>query len=222
MRHKTNHCRGKHHIKNTVKAGFLMPPRNRWNQSGKMQSLYGIGGSIDVETTGLSPNHDEIIEFALVLFLYNRKTGEIEKTLEEYTGLREPKCSISQDAFMVHGITKCKLKGKTLDKNKIRALLRKADFLVSHNARFDFGFVTPFLPEAAAKIWFCSMNGIYWRGKGFGSKGLQNLLHGHGIEVVQPHRALSDARAIVSLLKVYNKKGKTYLSELLKSAPALV
>ncbi len=180
---------------------------------------YGIGGCIDVETTGLSPNNDEVIELALVLFFYNRKTGEITEVLDGYTGLREPDCSISRGASKVHGLTKRKLRGKELDNKRILALLKQADFLISHNARFDYSFVTPLFPEAAAKPWYCSMNGISWRRKGFSSKGLQSLLGDHSIEVAQSHRALDDARAVVTLLGRCNNKGKPYLSELLKSSP---
>ena len=59
---------------------------------------YGIAGCIDVETTGLSPYTNEIIELGLVLFAFNRQTGKIIEVLEEYTGLREPVCSISWGA----------------------------------------------------------------------------------------------------------------------------
>ncbi len=217
------HCyRWEKHNRNISHDRKCISTVNTLDQQHTMQLLFGIGGSIDVETTGLSPEHDEIIEFALILFLYNRKTGEIGKTLEEYSDLREPKCSISKGAYMVHKINKHKLKGKTLDKNKILTLIDKTDFLVSHNAKFDYRFVTSILPETAEKAWFCTMNGICWHGEGFGSKSLQNLLHNHGIKVVQSHRALYDARAIVTLLKRYNKKGRPYLRELLNEGPVVI
>lgn len=225
-KHYPGYIESKDSITSSVKPDSR-PPKGTYNtlldysHEEQPSFTYGIGGCIDVETTGLSPHDDEVIELALVLFFYNHKTGEIAEMLDEYTGLREPDCSISRGASRVHGLTKRKLKGKDLDKGKILALLKQADFLISHNARFDYSFVTPLFPEVAAKPWYCSMNGINWRGKGFSSKGLQNLLNDHGIEVVQSHRALADARAVVTLLGRCNKKGKPYLSELLKSSPAV-
>lgn len=172
-----------------------------------------------METTGLSPYTNEIIELGLVLFAFNRQTGKIIEVLEEYTGLREPVCSISWGASRVHGLTKRQLKGKDLDREKIASLLRQAEFLVSHNARFDYAFVAPFFPEAVAKPWYCSMNGVSWRKEGFGSKGLQSLLVDHQIAVARSHRALDDARAVVALLGRHDRTGKPYLTALLTGRP---
>jgi DNA polymerase-3 subunit epsilon len=180
---------------------------------------YGIGGCIDVETTGLSPVTDEIVEFSLVLFSYDCETAEVIEVMNEYTGLREPKCPISPGAFRVHGLTREQLRGNKLHTKAILDLLQQCDFLISHNARFDHGFVTSLIPETATKPWYCSMNGISWWRKGFNSKGLQNLLSGHGLDIIQQHRALDDARAIVTLLKKGNAKKNTYLKELLGSSP---
>lgn len=181
-----------------------------------------IGGCIDVETTGLSPYVDEVVEFALVLFSCNRKTHEITGVLNEYSGLREPHCAVSRGAFQVHGLSPRILKGKYLDNDKILFLLSQADFLISHNAEFDYNFVIRLFPEFSTKPWYCSMSGIGWRGKGFNSRGLQNLLIGHGIEIAQSHRALDDARAVIALLRKLNEKGKPYLGELLGSRPIAV
>ena len=104
---------------------------------------YGIGGCIDVETTGLSPHYNEIIEFALILFSYHCKTGEIMEVMDEYTGLREPGCVISRGATWVHGLTKEQLIGKSLAEDRIIAMLKQTDFIISHNASFDYGFVVP-------------------------------------------------------------------------------
>ena len=174
-----------------------------------------IGCCIDVETTGLSPQYDEVIEIALLLFVYSSKTDEISKIIDEYTGLREPKRPISRGAYRVHGLTKHKLKGKIIDNARVVGLLKQTDFFISHNAKFDRSFIIPLFPEVAGKPWYCSMNSINWCHKGFNSKGLQNLLAAHGIQVARSHRALDDARAVVALINKRNPKGKTYLSELL-------
>jgi DNA polymerase-3 subunit epsilon len=185
------------------------------------QSSWGIGGFIDVETTGLNPSKDEIIEFALVLFSFDRNSGEILKVVDEYSGLREPSCSISREASKVHGITKRAIRGMTLDKNRIEAMLEQTEFLVAHNANFDLGFVARLFPASTLKPWFCSMQGIDWKAKGFASRGLQNLLRDHGIEVAQSHRALDDAKAALTLLSRCSKNGETYFAELLRNGPLI-
>jgi exonuclease I len=59
------------------------------------------------------------------------------------------------------------------------------------------------------------MNGINWREKGFQGKGLQKLLTWNGIETMQAHRAVEDARATLMLLSLLQECGRTYLHELI-------
>lgn len=175
-----------------------------------------VAGFIDVETTGLNPPRDQIVELAIALFAYKRDTGEIVKVLDEYSGLREPTCPISPEALAVHRITGQMVRGKHLDHARIEAMIGKANFLVAHNASFDRGFVTGLFPLAGSKQWICSMNGINWTAKGFRSKSLQNLLYDHGIRPNEAHRADDDVRSALELLGRSNQVGRPYLSELLQ------
>lgn len=178
--------------------------------------VWGKAAFIDVETTGLNPAHEEIIELAIVLFAFNRESGKIIGVIDEYIGLREPSCPISRGAFMVHGISKQAVKGKKLDQGKIEALINRADFLIAHNAGFDRGFVSKLFPPAQLKPWYCSMNGIKWYQKGYPSKALQKLLTAHQIQVEEAHRAGADVRGCLLLLSQINEEGITYLLELIK------
>jgi len=169
----------------------------------------GVAGCIDVETTGLYPGSDEIIELALVLFSYDRYG--ITGIVDSYCGLREPVGEISRGAFRVHGLTKDDLKGERLDLERIKEMIERADFLVAHNAEFDRGFVTKIIPAAKRKPWFCSMSGVSWRG----GRSLQALLDRHGIQPEQAHRALADVEGVLALLSKENGLGKTYFAEML-------
>lgn len=176
----------------------------------------GIAGFIDVETTGLNPNYDEIIEFSLCLFTFDKFSGEIKGITEEYTGLREPKIAISPGAARVHRIKTCDVVGKCLDERVINSMIKKADFLVAHNMNFDYNFVKRMFPLCTTKKWLCSMKGINWFKKGFPSRALQKLLQAHGIKVKNAHRADSDVKAAIRLLSLKDTNGKYYLAELLE------
>lgn len=177
---------------------------------------WGIAGFIDVETTGLNPEKDEIIEFSIVLFAFDQQTGEIKGIVDEYTGLCDPGISISKAASEIHGITKKDVKGKELNTHKIDSMIRQTDFLISHNAEFDGKFVRKLFPIAYAKAWLCSMSGIDWKGKGFHSKALQKLLKNHNIAVDEAHRAEADVKACLTLLSQKDSEGQYYFKELLK------
>jgi len=176
-----------------------------------------VAGLVDIETTGLDSDKDEIIEFAIILFSYDPETGSVTKILDEYTSLREPNCPVTRDAPRIHGLTKRKLKGHNLDHVRITKMIKRADFLVAHNAEFDRGFVEQLFPGARSVPWRCSMNGIDWKAHGFFSKGLQNLLWDHDIVPTEKHRALADAKAPVELLSRKDENGDPYFRELLKS-----
>ena len=175
----------------------------------------GIAGFIDVETTGLSARRDEIIEFAISLFCFDRNSYNIIGIVDSYCGLREPSVPISPEASKVNGIYMRDVKGKDLDYNRINEMLEKADFFVSHNANFDRKFVRQLFPSVDIKDWLCSMNGINWYDKGFHSKGLQNLLSMHGIRPKSAHRAFSDVESAIKLLSLPTKHGKSYFYELM-------
>lgn len=177
-------------------------------------SAFGIGGYIDVETTGLSPQYDEVIELALFLFVFHRERGEIKCIIDEYVGFREPNRPISEGAFRVHGISAGDVQGKELDFHRLGSMMERAEFLIAHNANFDYGFVRKLLPVCDSKPWLCSMKGIKWREKGFTSVSLQNLLSIHKIHVSRAHRAGNDVMAALTLLD-QTYQGNSYFSELM-------
>ena len=183
--------------------------------SGPVDPTWGKAAFIDVETTGLNPAHEEIIELAITLFAFNRESCKIIGIIDEYIGLREPSCPISRGAYVVHRISNQAVQGKILDQVKIESLISQADYLIAHNAGFDKGFVGKMFPIALSKPWYCSMNGIKWYQKGFSSKALQKLLTAYQIQVDRAHRADADVRACLMLLSLMNQNGTTYLQEML-------
>lgn len=181
----------------------------------------GVAGYIDVETTGLNPATDEIIELSIVLFEFDRETAQIHGVIEEYTGLREPSVPISAEASSVNGIRFKDVAGRSLDHQRVTELIDRAEFLVAHNANFDLMFVGKMFDIAWGKNWFCSMRGVNWKKKGFSSRKLQYLLDVHGIRDGVRHRADSDVRNAILLLSQQGPDGTYYFKEILKSRPVL-
>ena len=195
---------------------FCTPEINTFSK--ELNELYGVAGFLDVETTGLNPNYDEIIELSIYLFEFKRDDGEITKIIERYVGLREPSIPISSEAQRVNKISYKELKGKCLDIQHIESIIDKAEFLIAHNARFDKGFLERIIEKCNSKTWRCSIKNIDWKSKGFKSRSLGNLLLVHGINTNRSHRAEDDVRAAIELLSIKSENGKTYFYELIANA----
>ncbi len=178
----------------------------------------GVAALVDVETTGLRPGFDEIVELAIVVFSFGRDHGTIGGILDQYVGLREPSVRISPGAAAVHGLTLDALAGQAFDDDRIHALLRHAEVLIAHNAAFDRGFLTRAYPIAGDKPWLCTMRDIDWYSRGVGARSLQALLALHGIRTDGAHRAGADCRAVLQLLTCQPRTGApgTYLREMLQ------
>jgi hypothetical protein len=99
-----------------------------------------LGVFVDVETTGLDPIRDEIIELAMVPFIYGID-GRIFEIREPFESLREPNRAISPAITALTGITNEAVAGQAIDLGQITAIAESADLVVAHNAAFDRRFV---------------------------------------------------------------------------------
>lgn len=182
------------------------------------EPVAGKGGTavvLDVETTGLNPYKDEVVELAMILFRYD-ETGRIDPdSIEEYTGLREPSVPISPDATRIHGLRMEDVVGRRLDEQWVRSLASRADFFIAHNVRFDKPFVERLFPSVfRKKPWLCTCHDVDWSARGLKSKNLGVLAEHHRIPHENAHRALGDARATLALLSLKGLNGGTVLTEL--------
>lgn len=176
-----------------------------------------LGVFVDVETTGLDPIRDEIIELAMVPFIYGID-GRIFEIREPFEGLREPSRAISPAITALTGITNEAVAGQTIDLGQMTAIAESADLVVAHNAAFDRRFVERLSGVFAAKPWACSMSQIDWASEGYEGTKLAYLAMGAGF-FYDRHRAANDCVAAIELLaSPLPKSGKPAMGCLLESA----
>jgi len=176
-----------------------------------------LGLFVDVETTGLDPEKDEIIELAMLPFRYSLE-GTVIEVLEPFDHLREPSVPIPYAVTELTGITDGMVAGEQLDPDEITEFAAPADLVVAHNAAFDRRFLERFCPAFCAKPWACSMVDIDWAAEGFEGTKLTYLAADHGF-FYDRHRAANDCLAAVELLsRKLPRSGLSGLASLLASA----
>jgi DNA polymerase-3 subunit epsilon len=151
----------------------------------------------DVETTGLDPERDEIIELAMVPFFYTH-SGEIVGLGSAYDGLRQPASPIPPEVTRLTGIDDTMVAGRSIDPTEVRAFARNS-LIVAHNAGFDRRFLERFCPMLAENPWACSLDEVRWSAEGFESAKLAYLAMSSGF-YYDKHRAVHDCYAAIELL----------------------
>ncbi|AWZ20543.1 DNA polymerase III subunit epsilon [Roseovarius sp. TM1035] len=119
---------------------------------------------LDVETTGLSHEADEVIQLAMLPFTYELNTGRILEIDHDrgFEGLREPGVPISEEANLVTGLTAETVAGQTINGAIVEALVADADLVIAHNSSFDRVMVEKLWPCFAEKPWGCTLTSIDW------------------------------------------------------------
>ncbi|MBN3868619.1 3'-5' exonuclease [Gluconobacter kondonii] len=153
---------------------------------------------VDLETTGLNPRQDEIIEIGMVPFIY-RINGILLGTMPAFSRLREPSIPVPSLVQDLTGLTPERLAGQTVSADDVAAFAPDASLVIAHNAAFDRPFLERFCPAFMNKPWACSMEDVPWdqasfEGRKLGHLGLQAGFFFNG------HRAVDDCQAAIALL----------------------
>jgi DNA polymerase-3 subunit epsilon len=174
---------------------------------------------IDVETTGLDPADDKIVELAMVPFDFYAD-GRIVAVHEPFARFRDPGRPIPPEVTALTGITDDMVAGHSIDPAEVEAFLGEAAVLVvAHNAGFDRRFAEQFCGAFSRLAWACSWREIRWADEGFrdGTK-LSNLAHAYGF-FHEGHRAVDDCHAGLELLsRTLPRSGRLGLDVLLEAA----
>lgn len=179
---------------------------------------------IDLETTGLDPRKDEIIEVGVLITTFTNEDGFINIDFTN-NQLQQPNKPISEEITKITGITNEDVKGKVIDWDLLKDQLINVDLIICHNAYFDRNFMELQTPEffqslIKSKPFGCSSNGINWREFGFEGAKLEylNLKMGYFYE---GHRALIDCYATLNLF-ISKPEAFTELKEKVRQKEVLI
>ncbi|MGA2383900.1 MAG: 3'-5' exonuclease [Gemmatimonadales bacterium] len=191
-------------------------PPGRYAESDSLP--HGTAIALDIETTGLDPRTDIIIQVSVVAFEYSAETGRIFEVSTPVTYFENPGRSIPPDVVKMTGITDADVAGKRIDDQAVAALVRAGGLVVAHNAVFDRPFLERRLPVFQDVPWACSMAEVPWRNLGYASLAEEYLLLKHCGLFYDAHRADRDALAMIHLLATPFESGELPFRLLLQSA----
>jgi DNA polymerase III subunit epsilon len=190
--------------------------RKQYNQPDGCDTKLAI--FLDLETTGLDPERDEIIELAMVPFRYSND-GRIFEVYETFNELREPNSgTIPEEITRITGITDEMVRGKTINSQRVSEITAPAALIIAHNANFDRKFAEKAFDIFSTKAWACSMTQIPWKQELFEGMKLEYLAMKSGF-FYDAHRAATDCYAGIELLsKPLAQSGNLALQTLLDEA----
>lgn len=92
-----------------------------------------IGLVLDVETLGLDPVKDEVIELGMVKFVYSEK-DEVTRVLGEFKAFQQPSVPIPPEITELTGITDAMVAGQAINGALVEAFVADANIVIAHNA----------------------------------------------------------------------------------------
>ncbi|MRG60674.1 hypothetical protein GE115_12460 [Agromyces sp. CFH 90414] len=171
----------------------------------RVQSSSPTFAIVDVETTGLSPRTDRIIELAVV---HVDAHGRI---VDEWTSRFNPEGPVG--ATHIHGITDADVANAPFFRDFAPTVASRLAGLplAAHNAPFDLAFLqaefgsagwdVPALPS------FCTLHASHHYMPNLDRRGLADCCWAAGIALEDAHSALGDARATAGLMSRYLAEG---------------
>ncbi|HEX6536621.1 MAG TPA: 3'-5' exonuclease [Gemmatimonadaceae bacterium] len=172
---------------------------------------------VDVETTGLDPATDRIIQLALVPFEFGGD-GKIYGVDDCITFLEDPGIPIPPEVTELTGITASDVAGERIDDERVGDLLAPTTLVIAHNAAFDRRFLERRLPAFRGERWACSIADVPWAREGFQSARLEWLAYSMCGMFYEAHRADSDCYMAIHLLAQTLPSGRRVMQYLLESA----
>ena len=170
---------------------------------------------VDVETTGLNPDRDRIIEIGVVLL-------DEDQVRSEHHFLISPEMKLKPVIVHLTGITDTDLQGMPLFEDVAHELydLLHDRVLIGHNIQFDYSFLKMSFSLAGITFsskTFCTRDLSEFVFPGLRSYSLKSMCRKLKIIIEKPHRALPDARGTTLLfIELYKRAGAPFINALLK------
>lgn len=179
----------------------------------------------DVETTGLDPNNDDIIQFACERYSLTNKDVEMIDHNNIYITLQNGK-NIPAIIEKLTNISNETLSNKGIPRSEAREIIRKIfqptekTLFVAYNAHFDISFIEklldsdniilhnidfydPYVTFTNIPFWYDSSNKI----KHFENKKLETIIKMLNINAKNSHNACDDCHALFEIMKKLEECG---------------
>lgn len=156
---------------------------------------------IDVETTGLSPKQDRVLELAVV---HVDRDGDV---IDEWSTRFNPEGPVG--ATHIHGITQDDVATAPSFRDLAATIVSRISGLpiAAHNARFDLAFLRAEFRRAGWDVpWlpaYCTLEGSRYYMPNLDRRRLVDCCWNARIPLNDAHSALGDARATAGLLRHY-------------------
>lgn len=161
--------------------------------------------AFDLETTGLSPQLDRIVEIGAVKFVDGKETAK-------YGVLVNPEMAMPPGAAAVNGITDAMLEGKPTIREVLPEFLTfiQGAVLVAHNATFDLGFIRSSMArQGLGQLANDFVDTRVMAQKAYPGRPnykLQSLALDLGVKALEAHRAEDDARVCLEVFQACLKQ----------------
>jgi DNA polymerase-3 subunit epsilon len=178
----------------------------------------------DIETTGLSPTSDRMIEIGLI------RTDNLGNPLAYWSSLINPQQAMT--ATEIHGISDKDVTNSPTFEDVLDQVLPRirGQVLAAHNAEFDTSFLRVELARAGWELpktpVLCTMEESQNFIPGLSRRRLQDCIEALGIDQAVEHRALGDASLATALVNFYlngptNRKRSQELIDLPTTAKSI-
>lgn len=172
---------------------------------------------IDLETDGLDPQYNEILEIAVAMIVIDQQ-GRVIEVESMKSGLQQPSRPIGPQIEKITGITDAMVAGKRIAPQKIAEHLKAADACLAFHSAFDRRHLEELVPEVGEMPWICAMADVDWHALGFDGRAQGHLLMQAGLFNPIAHRAADDVASLVNLLAHQCCDGRTVMAHALAGA----
>ena len=206
-------------VENETRVLHRIMPLDQWKASEGAGPLHMKVAVLDLETTGLDPQYDEIIEIAAAIIQIDAQ-GRIIAVESMRTGLQQPSRPIEPYIAKITGIDDAMVAGKRLCRDSIAEYLGRAQACLCFNAEFDRRHLEMLVEEVAKMPWICAMRDMPWRDLGFDGAAQNYLLAQAGMFNPTAHRASDDVASLIHLLAHECGDGRRVMAHALEGAKA--